>query len=51
MPRFVIWEICFLLLLSDNGEEIGWIESLHGGSNEGGGGIYGVIEAGMVTPL
>ena len=41
MPRFVVWEICFLLLLSGNGEEIGWIGSLHGGSDEGGG-IYGV---------
>ena len=64
MPRFVVWEICFLLL-SVNGEEIGWFGSLHGGSDEGGGGIYnvgnlleattwrirfpdGVIEAGMV---
>ena len=42
MPRFVVWEICFLLLLSGNGEEIGWLESLHGGSEEGGGGIYSV---------
>ena len=30
------------LLLSSNGEEIGWLGSLHGGSDEGGGGIYGV---------
>ena len=51
MSRFVIGEICFLLLLSNNGEEIGCIGSLHGGSNERGGGIYGVIEAGMVPPL
>ena len=36
----MVWEICFLLLLSGNGEEIGWLESLHGGSEEGGGGIY-----------
>ena len=42
MPRFVVWEICFLLLLSGNGEEIGWLGSLHSGSDEGGGGIYGV---------
>ena len=42
MPRFVVWEICFLLLLSGNGEEIGRLESLYGGSDEGGGGIYGV---------
>ena len=42
MPHFVGWEICFLLLLSGNGEEIGWLESLHGGSEEGGGGIYSV---------
>ena len=41
MPHFVVWEICFLLL-SGNGEEIGWLGSLHGGSDEGGGGIYGV---------
>ena len=41
MSRFVVWEICFLLL-SVNGEEIGWLGSLHGGSDEGGGGIYGV---------
>ena len=64
MPRFVVWEICFLLL-SGNGEEIGWLGSLHSGSDEGGGGIYsignlfgattwrirfpdGVIEVGMV---
>ena len=25
-----------------NGEEIGWLQSLHGGSEEGGGGIYSV---------
>ena len=67
MPRFVVWEIYFLLL-SGNGEEIGWLGSLHGGSDEGGGGIYGVgnflgatiwrirfpdgvIEAGMVPSL
>ena len=42
MPCFVVWKICFLLLLSGNGEEIGWIGFLHGGSNKGGGGIYGV---------
>ena len=42
MPRFVVCEICFLLLLSGNGEEIGWLGSLHGGSDEGGGGIYGL---------
>ena len=42
MPRFVVWEICFLLLLSGNGEEIGWLESLHDGSDEGGGSIYNV---------
>ena len=30
------------LLLSANGEEIGWLGSLHGGSDDGGGGIYGV---------
>ena len=42
MSHFVVWEIYFLLLLSGNGEEIGWIGFLHGGSNKGGGGIYGV---------
>ena len=42
MSRFVVWEICFLLLLSDNDEEIGWFGSLHGGSNEEGDGIYSV---------
>ena len=41
MSCFVVWEICFLLL-SGNGEEIGWLGSLHGGSDEGGGGIYNV---------
>jgi len=41
MPHFMGWDICFLLLLFGNGEEIGWIGSLHGGSDEGGG-IYGV---------
>ena len=40
MPCFV--EICFLLLLSGNSEETGWLGSPHGGSDEGGGGIYGV---------
>ena len=42
MPCFMVWEICFLLLLSSNSEEIGWLQSLHGGSDDGGGGIYGV---------
>ena len=42
MPHFMVWKICFLVLLSGNGEEIGWIGSLHGCSDEGGGGIYGV---------
>ena len=42
MPRFMVWEICFLLFLSGNGEEIEWIGSLHSGSDEGGGGIYSV---------
>ena len=42
MPRFVVWEICFLLLLSGNGEEIGWLRSLYDGSDDGGGGIYSV---------
>ena len=39
----MVWEICFLLLLSGNGEEIEWIGSLHSGSNEGGDGIYSVV--------
>ena len=42
MPRFVVWEICFLLLLTGVGEEIGWIWSLHGGFDEGGDDFYGV---------
>ena len=42
MPRFVVWEICSLLLISGNGEEIRWLGSLNGGSDEGGGGIYSV---------
>ncbi|CAL5076055.1 unnamed protein product [Urochloa decumbens] len=42
LVRFVVWESCFLLLLSGNGEEIGWFGFLHGGTNEGGDGIYGV---------
>jgi len=41
MPRFMVWEICFLLF-SGNGEEIGWLRFFHGGSDKGGGGIYGV---------
>jgi hypothetical protein len=40
MLRFAVWEICFLLFFSGNGEEIGWIGFLHGSSNESGGGIY-----------
>ena len=40
MPCFV--EICFLLLLSGNSEETGWLGFLHDGSDEGGGGIYSV---------
>ena len=42
MPHFVVWEICFLLLLSGNVEEIVWLGSLHGGYDEGGGVIYNV---------
>ena len=42
MPRFVVWEICSLLLISGNGEEIRWLGSLNGGSDEGGGCIYSV---------
>ena len=41
MPCFMVWEICFLLL-SGNGGKIGWLESLHGSSDEEGGGIYSV---------
>jgi hypothetical protein len=37
MLCFVVWDICFLLLLSGNSEEIGWIVSLHGGFDEGSG--------------
>ena len=42
MPRFVVWEICSPLLISGNGEEIRWLGSLNGGSDEGGGCIYSV---------
>ena len=42
MSRFVVWENCFLLPLSGNGEEIGCLGSLHGGSDEGGVSIYSI---------
>jgi hypothetical protein len=41
MSHFIVLEICFLLL-SDNDEEIGWLGSLHDGSDEGCGDIYAV---------
>ena len=41
-PCRVSWYGRFVSSRSDNGEEIGWIGSLHGGSDEGGGSIYGV---------
>jgi hypothetical protein len=37
MPCFVVWEICFLILLSGNGDETGRLGSLHGVFNKGGG--------------
>jgi hypothetical protein len=42
MPRFVVWEICFLLLFGNGEEKGGWLWSLHGGFDEGCGGIYNV---------
>jgi hypothetical protein len=38
----VVWEICFLLLLSSNSEEIRWIVAQHDGFHEGSGSIYDV---------
>jgi hypothetical protein len=49
MPRFAVWEICFLLLFG-NGDEIGRLVSLHGGFDErGGDDIYGINNSFGVT--
>ena len=50
MPSFLVLGICFLLLLSGAGEEVGWIRFLHGDSDEDEGDNYGVSNfLGMTT--
>ena len=42
MPRFLVLGIYLLLLLSGDGERVGWNRFLYGGSGEDEGDNYGV---------
>ena len=50
MPNFLVWEIYFLLLLSGDGERVGWNRFLHDGSTEDEGDNYDISNfIGMTT--